>query len=158
MVKRIGTVISVVQNRVRVGFAPVVRASRSDAPASSCCAPAAAPGPDQQVEALSRTALHCGDRVEVLVPEPRSLAARLAPLLPAVVLPVAGAVAGGTVQGDAGAGIGIAAGLVLGIAAALLVGRRTKGGPRDKAQVLRILGPAALAGHRAAHAAGSERR
>jgi positive regulator of sigma E activity len=157
MVKQIGTVISVVRNRVRVEFAPGKPTPSPDAPASPCCTPAAVPGPDEQVEAVSGIAVHCGDRVEVLVPARRGLAARLAPLWPAVVLPVVGAVAGGMARGDAGAGIGIAAGLVLGIATALLVGRRMSGGSRDKARVLRIVGLASPAGHSPACAAHSER-
>jgi len=139
MAKQIGTVISVLRNSVRVEFAPGKSAPSTNAPSSPCCTPEAAPGPDEQVEAVSRIAVHCGDRVEVLVPARRGLAARLAPLWPAVVLPVVGAVAGGLAQGDAGAGIGIAAGLVLGIAAAMLVGRRMRGGSRDKARVLRVV-------------------
>ena len=158
MVKQVGTVISVVRNRVRVEFAPDTRAPRPDTPPSACCTPAAAPGPDQQVEAVSKIDVNCGDRVEVLVPARRGLAARLAPIWPAVALPVAGAVAGGMARGDAGAGIGIAAGLVLGIVSGILVGRRMNGGSRDKARVLRIVGSASPAGPCAACAADSARR
>jgi positive regulator of sigma E activity len=159
MTKRIGTVLSVMKNRARVEFYPEAEtAPRSDVSPAPCCRPDTAPDLDQQVEALSAVEVHSGDRVEVLVPEPRSLAARLAPIWPALALPVAGSVIGGMVQGDVGAGIGIAAGLALGVIGALLVGRRMGGGTRDLARVLRVVGPAAPGEHCAVCTGSSERR
>lgn len=158
MVKRIGTVLSVIKNRARVEFYPEASKASTDVAPAACCRPETAPDPDQQVEAISGVDVHSGDRVEVLVPERRGLAALLAPIWPALALPVAGAVVGGVMSGDAGAGIGIVTGLVLGIVAAILVRRRMKGGSRDRARMLRVIGSGAPVAHCPACAASSERR
>ncbi|GEM_PF-2261718 len=158
MVKRIGTVLSVMKNRARVEFYPEASTASTDVAPAPCCRPGTAPDPDQQVEAISGVEVHSGDRVEVLVPERRGLSALLAPIWPALALPVAGAVVGGMMWGDAGAGLGIAAGLVLGIVAAILVRRRMRGGLSDRARVLRVIGSGAPVAHCTACAASSERR
>ena len=157
MIKRIGTVVSVLQNHVRVAIVPEVSTPTTELAPSACCRPAADAG-GEEVDAASKIALHNGDRVEVLVPEPRNLGALLAPLLPAVVMSVAGAVVGGLLWGDAGTGIGIAAGLALGVVGTLLVGRWMRGGSRDKARVLRVVGSGEPVEHCAACAASSQRR
>jgi positive regulator of sigma E activity len=157
MDQRIGTVISVIRNRVRIALPADVSRSSTDVAPSPCCRTAA--GADsEEVEATSRVTVHSGDRVEVLVPTPRSPGAKLMPFIPAVGLPIAGAIVGGLLWGDPGTGIGIAVGLVLGFVLALLVSRRADGGSRDMARVLRIIGPAAPGAHCAACAASTERR
>lgn len=150
MGKRIGAAISVMRNHVRVEFEGVRQTIEPETEAPPCCTPAAAPDPDQQVEAVSRIDVHCGDRAEVLVAERRGLGARLAPFWLVTVLPVFGALVGGMLRGDAGTGIGIAAGFALGIIVALLVGRRMRERSRASAQVLRIIGSASSSGHCAA--------
>jgi positive regulator of sigma E activity len=157
MMKRIGTVIGVTGNQARVAFMPEAEVPSEDAAPSECCRPATDSG-GEELEATSNLVLHNGDRVEVLVPEPRALGARLVPLLPAVLLPIAGAVVGGLLWGDAGTGIGIGGGLLLGIGVALLVGQRTSGGARGKAEVLRLVHGAAGTGHCRACAADAKGR
>jgi positive regulator of sigma E activity len=157
MIKRIGTVLSAARNRARVAFTPEASEPESSVAPAPCCRPAT-DAAGEELEAASRIPLHSGDRVEVLVPEPRSLGARLTPLLPAILLPIAGAIAGGALWGDVGTGIGISVGLAGGVAVAWLVGRRMRGGKRNMPEVLRLIHAAATDGHCPACAAAAKGR
>lgn len=133
-----GTVLRVMRDRSLVMF---TSNDREPSKPVSCCSgtidATAAESREVEVENLPHAVF--GDRVDVLMPEPRGLGARLAALLPAFLLPIAGALAGGMVGGDMATGIGVGAGLAIGAVGTVVLSRRMSADPRYRARVLRIV-------------------
>jgi sigma-E factor negative regulatory protein RseC len=98
---------------------------------------------DRTIDARNDAGARVGDRVEVLIPGRRRLAAGLVVFGLPVLFGIAGAIIGSLAGSDAGTGIGLAVGLAAGFAAALLVNRLV-GRRRDLLpRVVRIMKPAA---------------